>query len=52
MPPELRKAHTANDIAVMKVYGFSTKMSESDCVAALMKMYEELVKEDKKAAKK
>ena len=39
MPSELRKAHTANDIAVMKAYGFSTKMSEADCVAELMKMY-------------
>ena len=44
MPPELRKAHTKNDIAVMQAYGFSTKMSEADCVAALMKMYQELVK--------
>ena len=43
MPPELRKAHTANDIAVMHAYGFSTKMSESDCVAELMKMYQQLV---------
>ena len=43
MPPELRKAHTANDIAVMKSYSFSTKMSEADCVAALMKMYKKLV---------
>ena len=42
MPPELRKAHTANDRAVMSAYGFSTKMSESDCVAELMKMYMEL----------
>jgi len=41
MPPELRKAHTANDIAVMKAYGFSMKMSETDCVAELMKMYME-----------
>ena len=40
MPPELRKAHTANDIAVMRAYGFSTKMSEADCVAELMKMYQ------------
>lgn len=48
MPPELRKAHTANDRAVMAAYGFSTKMSESDCVAALMKMYEELVEEKDK----
>lgn len=43
MPPELRKAHTKNDIAVMQAYGFGTKMSEADCVAALMKMYQELV---------
>lgn len=44
MPPELRKAHQANDREVMKAYGFSIKdMSEADCVAALMKMYEEKV---------
>lgn len=43
MPPELRKAHTANDRAVMVAYGFSTKMSEVDCVAELMKMYQKLV---------
>ena len=43
MPPELSKAHTANDRAVMQAYGFSIKdMSEADCVAALMKMYQEL----------
>ncbi len=47
MPPELRKAHTKNDIAVMQAYGFSTKMSEADCVAELMKMYEKLVEEKK-----
>jgi hypothetical protein len=42
MPPELRKAHQMNDRAVMQAYGFSTKMSESDCVAELMKMYQKL----------
>ena len=42
MPPELRKAHQANDKAVMAAYGFSTKMTESECVAALMKLYQEL----------
>ena len=47
MPPELRKAHTANDIAVMKAYGFSTKMSEADCVAELMKMYQKLTADEK-----
>ena len=45
MPPELQKAHTANDKAVMQAYGFSIKdTSESDCVAALMKMYQEISK--------
>ena len=43
MPPELRKAHTANDRAVMQAYGFDVKtMTEADCVAALMKMYQDL----------
>ena len=43
MPPELRKAHQANDRAVMQAYGFSIKeMSEADCVAELMKMYQAL----------
>lgn len=42
MPKELREAHRANDRVVMKAYGFSTKMTESDCVAALMKMYQQL----------
>ncbi len=43
MPPELRKAHQANDKAVMQAYGFWGKLnSESECVAELMKMYQEL----------
>lgn len=43
MPPELRKAHQENDKAVMEAYGFNwRKMTESDCVAELMKMYQEL----------
>ena len=41
MPPELRKAHQQNDRAVMQAYGFSVKeMTESACVAALMKLYQ------------
>jgi len=44
MPPELRKAHQANDKAVMQAYGFSIKMTESECVAELMKMYQALTK--------
>ena len=39
MPPALRKAHEANDRAVLKAYGFSTKASEEEIVAALMKLY-------------
>ena len=42
MPPELRKAHQNNDRAVMAAYGFSTKMTESECVAELMKIYQKL----------
>ena len=43
MPPELRKAHQANDRAVMQAYGFDVKtMTESGCVAELMKMYQEM----------
>ncbi len=44
MPPELRRAHQENDRAVMAAYGFSTKMTESECVAELFKMYQELTK--------
>ena len=43
MPPELRKAHQRNDIAVMNAYGFDIKnTSEEDCVAKLMEMYQQL----------
>ena len=46
MPPELRKAHQANDRAVMEAYGFWGKLNtESECVAELMKMYQKLTKE-------
>ena len=52
MPPELRRAHQRNDKAVMRAYGFHKKgadgkahwLSESECVAELMKMYQELTK--------
>ena len=44
MPEDLFKAHKNNDAAVMNAYGFNwKKMSESDCVAKLMEMYQELV---------
>lgn len=44
MPPELRKAHQENDKAVMRAYGFSIKeMTETSCVAELMKLYQKRV---------
>lgn len=44
---DLFKAHKNNDAAVMQAYGFDWhKMSESDCVAELMKMYKELTKKN------
>lgn len=43
MPVELRKAHQENDRAVMQAYGFDIKtMTESQCVAELFKLYQEL----------
>ena len=44
MPPDLRKAHKENDKAVMAAYGFNPKMSESEIVAELFKMYDKLTK--------
>ena len=44
MPPDLRKAHRENDKAVMVAYGFNPKMSESEIIAELFKMYEKLIK--------
>ncbi len=44
MPPDLRKAHKENDKAVMQLYGFDPKMSESEIVAELFRMYERLTK--------
>ena len=51
MPPELRKAHQENDKAVMEAYGFKKKdengkyhwLTESETVAELMKMYQEII---------
>jgi len=42
--PELVKAHKENDKAVMAAYGFDPKMSETEIVAELFKMYEKLTK--------
>lgn len=46
MPFELLKAHRANDRAVMEAYGFyGQRMTEAQCVAELMKLYQKLVEE-------
>lgn len=47
MPSDLRKAHQQNDIAVMESYGFDWRnMTESDCVAELMKLYEKIISKE------
>ena len=43
MPPELRRAHRANDEAVMAAYGWAKDLSESEVVARLFQMYESLI---------
>ena len=46
MPPELRKAHQANDKAVMQAYNLDIKTTtESSCVAYLMKLYQQKINE-------
>jgi hypothetical protein len=48
MPVELRRAHNANDKAVMQAYGFDPKLmdgeTEAPIVAELFKLYQELTK--------
>ncbi len=46
MPIDLRRAHQANDRAVMRAYGFPTTLSESDCVARLFERYEKIVRNE------
>ena len=49
MPPELRKAHQANDRAVMEAYGMPIKgTTESSCVAELMRRYQAMTAAEKK----
>lgn len=40
---DLVTAHQQNDKAVMQAYGFNLKMTESECVAELMRMYQDLI---------
>ena len=42
MPPELRKAHAANDAAVLRAYGWPTDLAEPEIVSRLFEMYEKL----------
>lgn len=44
MPPELRKAHQLNDRAVMQAYRFPARITESECVAELMRRCQEIMK--------
>lgn len=47
MPYDLLEAHRKNDRAVMQAYGFSTKMTESECVARLFEMYARMTEKEK-----
>ena len=42
MPPELRKAHAANDRAVLAAYGLAPDMPEPEIVSHLMRRYQEM----------
>lgn len=44
MPRELLQAHRDNDRLVMRLYGFSTKMNETECVAQLFNLYKKIAK--------
>ena len=44
MPVELRKAHRANAAAVLEAYGFPKDANESEIIARLFKMYQELTR--------
>ena len=39
MPPELRRAHQANDRATLAAYGMKADTPEPEIVAALMEKY-------------
>ncbi len=47
MPPELRKAHQANDRAVLEAYGLPKDITEPEIVAHLMALYRQLTAKDK-----
>lgn len=45
MPIELRKAHQANDKAVIDAYGWKKDITEEEIVAKLMQLYAEKTRE-------
>lgn len=47
MPVELRKAHEANDKAVLKAYGLKPSATEQEIVQHLFEMYEKLTSKEK-----
>jgi hypothetical protein len=47
MPPELRKAHAANDRAVLAAYGLASDTPEPEIVAHLFKLYAEKIEMNK-----
>ena len=42
MPPELRRAHQANDKAVLEAYGLKANLTEAEIVQHLFKLYTEI----------
>ena len=46
MPIELRKAHHANDTAVMEAYGFAKNLTETEIVTRLFQLYKKFVKDE------
>lgn len=44
---ELRKAHTANDKAIMSAHGFDIRTREAECAATFMMMYQVLINSKK-----
>ncbi len=45
--PELMKAHEDNDRAVLQAYGFEPKITESQCMAKLFKLYQKKTQQEK-----
>ena len=46
MPPALRKAHRANDKAVLAAYNLPADITESACVAELFERYRKIKEEE------